>query len=137
MKSTALLLETPTPILDVVRVVCLDTLGQVLLVQEQDDPNWKLPGGKVHKNENVLQTAIREIQEELGIKMNIHNITNVIKARIPNSENNRYIIRYSLNDLKFIPNDEVARAEYFNLHSLPPTEFSGHISSAVDLVTQN
>ena len=32
------------------------------------DKKWDLPKGKVEKNENISQTAIREVKEETGIK---------------------------------------------------------------------
>ena len=32
------------------------------------DKKWDLPKGKVEKNENITQTAIREVKEETGIK---------------------------------------------------------------------
>ena len=128
-----LLAEVPTPILDVVRIVCLDNDGKVLLVQESDDPNWKLPGGKVHQGETVLQASIREIKEEIGVDFAVENVTNIVKANIPDSQNFRYIIRYSLDSLDFTPNEEVAKAEYYALDSLPETKFAGHISSAVQI----
>ncbi len=130
-----LLAEVPTPILDVVRLVCLDKEGRILLVQESDDPNWKLPGGKVHQGETVLQASIREIKEEIGIDFVTSNITNIVKANIPDSENFRYIIRYSLDSLEFVPNEEVADAQYYALDNLPETKFAVHISSAVELST--
>lgn len=130
---TKLLDEVPTPILDVVRLVCLDSSGKVLLVQESDDINWKLPGGKVHQDETVLQASEREIKEELGIDFLADNITNIVKVTIPDSRDYRYIIRYSLNTLDFKPNDEVSKAEYYALDNLPETKFARHISSAVEL----
>ena len=32
------------------------------------DEKWDLPKGKAEKNENITQTAIREVKEETGIK---------------------------------------------------------------------
>lgn len=32
---------------------------------------WELPGGKVEPNEDVKRTAVRELQEELGIEVDL------------------------------------------------------------------
>ena len=40
---------------------------------------WELPGGKKHKNENDSECLLREINEELGISVNIKNKIGTIK----------------------------------------------------------
>lgn len=126
---------TANPGLDVVRIVNLDDQGRVLLVQEVDDVNWKLPGGKMHQNETVLDAAIREIKEELGYDLRESEIKQVVKKHIPNDPNYRYIIRTQLDAAKIQKTDEVAQTKSFALDNLPETKFAGHISSAVEFVS--
>ena len=38
---------------------------------------WELPGGKLFKNESFEICAIRELYEEIGIKINIENLENI------------------------------------------------------------
>ena len=38
---------------------------------------WELPGGKLFKNESFETCAIRELYEEVGIKINIENLENI------------------------------------------------------------
>lgn len=44
--------------------------GKVLMVKDWlGDSSWKLPGGGIHKNETQLNSAVRELYEETGIKV--------------------------------------------------------------------
>ena len=46
--------------------------GDLLLVKRANNPFfglWSLPGGKVNTDELLSESSIREIEEELGIKM--------------------------------------------------------------------
>lgn len=47
--------------------VILNQKGQILLIMEGND-FWGLPKGRVKKNETLLKTAIREIEEESGLR---------------------------------------------------------------------
>ncbi len=136
MNTDDLLQEITTdPGLDVVRIVNLDSQGRVLLVQEVDDVNWKLPGGKMEENESVLKAAVREINEELGYTLTEDEIKKVIKALIPDSPNYRYIILTQMDASKFVATPEVAEFGLFALDELPDTKFQHHIASAVEFVS--
>ncbi|MGH2450646.1 MAG: NUDIX hydrolase, partial [Candidatus Limnocylindria bacterium] len=53
-------------------VGCLDTRGRVLLVWQTGGPfagQWVLPGGRVARDEGVLQAARREMREETGLEL--------------------------------------------------------------------
>ncbi len=47
-------------------VVFRDHAGRILLVDPVYKPDWDLPGGMAEANESPLDTAKREIPEELG-----------------------------------------------------------------------
>lgn len=42
---------------------------KILLIENTYCVGWTLPGGGVKKNEALLQAAIREVKEEVGIKL--------------------------------------------------------------------
>lgn len=49
-------------------IVCKTSDGwRVLLMKDMKD-NWTFPKGKIEEGENLLDTATREIEEEVGIK---------------------------------------------------------------------
>lgn len=48
--------------------VIIEAKGKILLVKGwHDNLKWTLPGGGVHKNEDPVLSAIREVAEEVGI----------------------------------------------------------------------
>ncbi|RLF08857.1 MAG: hypothetical protein DRJ62_07785 [Thermoprotei archaeon] len=55
--------------------------GKVLLVKRRFEPDkglWALPGGLVKLGEKVRDAAVREIEEETGIKIRIKRLIDVV-----------------------------------------------------------
>ncbi len=127
--------QADSPELDVVRIVSLKN-SKVLLVKESDDPNWKLPGGKIHAGETIYEAVVRELDEELGAKIARTDIINYKSAKIPHSENIRYILLVtSFPGDSIAKTDEVEEFRYFSLNALPVTKFREHIRTAVEIVS--
>lgn len=57
----------PTPRFDVRAVVF--NQGKILLVQEQEDELWSLPGGWADVNHSASEVAVKEVLEESGYKV--------------------------------------------------------------------
>ena len=56
------------------RVLIKDNSRNILVVQDRDNL-WNLPGGKKEAGETPLQCGIREVKEELGVEVNkLHEI---------------------------------------------------------------
>lgn len=51
-----------------------DENGRVLLVKPNYKPGWEIPGGVVEENESPKQCCRREVQEELGLQLNIGSL---------------------------------------------------------------
>ena len=49
-------------------ILILNKEGEILLVRHADD-TWGVPGGFMELGESVEETAMREVQEEIGIEM--------------------------------------------------------------------
>lgn len=52
-------------------VIFKDDYKEVLLIKREDVPVWALPGGGIEENESYEATAIREAEEETGLKVKI------------------------------------------------------------------
>lgn len=74
------------------RVLALDKLGRVLLVRHSyGSANWMAPGGSLHRGEDALLAAARELAEETGCRLHgawqvalveepLHGATNVVRV---------------------------------------------------------
>ena len=64
---------------DRVRVIVYRDDGKILLVRGRfSRQEWALPGGGVNRNESYEQAAVREVSEEIGLK--IYNLRYLGKA---------------------------------------------------------
>ena len=124
-----------TPELDVVRVVCFDPEGKVLLVKEFDDENWKLPGGKMHAEETIMQAIQRELHEELGVMVAPEMITRYTKKTIPHSPHFRHIVAIAIdpNDIK--ETQEVVEYAGFKPTEIPAGKFHEHITTSIAFIS--
>lgn len=50
-------------------VVLRDSAGQVLLLRSRHHSGWGLPGGLLKRGEDPLAAALREVREEIGVRL--------------------------------------------------------------------
>jgi ADP-ribose pyrophosphatase YjhB (NUDIX family) len=60
-----------------VNIACFDSAGRVLLTLREDFEVWCLPGGGVDEGEGLAAAAVREMQEETGLIVQIKALTGV------------------------------------------------------------
>ncbi len=67
--------KRPVPHYDVSVAVLRDTLGRIFIQQRAAKGLlgglWELPGGKAQPSESPKETCVRELQEELGVKVQV------------------------------------------------------------------
>lgn len=105
---------------DRVRVIVYRDDGKILLVRSRfSRQEWALPGGGVDRNESYKQAAVREVLEEIGLR--VHNLRYLGKANSHESYAKfsvRVFAAHASNcDMKC--NFEIMEARWFNMNYLP------------------
>lgn len=112
-----------TPKLDT-RSAIFNDRGQILLVQENDG-RWSLPGGWVDVNVSVMENAAKEVQEEAGLQVKVDRVIAVQDRE----KHNRPIYAYKVCKIflhctvlsgAFQENIETVGSAYFDRTALPP-----------------
>ncbi len=109
--------------------------GKILLVKpnkfREEAEKWSIPKGKVSKGENIMDTAIRELEEETGINIPKEKIKTSERIKIYYKKSNKikeltaFVIRLNKKDLdvdinkkweihkKHFDKDEVYKVKFF------------------------
>lgn len=114
----------PTPNISV-RVLILNEKGQLLLVKEQSDGLWAVPGGWVDVFTTPKESAMSEVKQEAGITIEV-------KRLLATMQRERYkdyptlvseTVHYFLGEYvsgELTPSHETSDVQYFDLEHLPP-----------------
>ena len=73
-----------------------DEENRILLGQRNKDPLrgfWVIPGGKIHAFESIAEAAVRELEEETGLKVSVGDPFKVYE--VVNPPNEHRIVIYS------------------------------------------
>ncbi|MBQ5982356.1 MAG: NUDIX hydrolase [Prevotella sp.] len=118
-----------------------ETDAKVLLIQRGDEPYkgcWAFPGGFMNMDETTEQCAIRELEEETGLKVNeIHQIGAYSKVdRDPRGRTITVAYLAIIDEPMPVAGlDDAAKAEWWPLSALPQLAFDHDeiIKDAVEL----
>lgn len=81
----------PNSLVPAVTVVVARDDGAILLIRRTDNANWALPGGAIEMRESVAAAAVRETEEETGVKCEITGLAGIYSDP-------RHVIHYTSND---------------------------------------
>ncbi len=70
-----------------VSAICINDLGEILLIKNPKKNTWSLPGGTPEGDETVEETLIREVDEEASCDIEIISLLGVIEVNFPNNPN--------------------------------------------------
>lgn len=110
-------------------VITKEVDAKVLLIQRADEPYkgcWAFPGGFLNMDETTEQCAIRELEEETGLKVNdVHQIG--VYSKVDRDPRGRTITVAYLaiidNPISVLGQDDAAKAEWWLLSALPQLAF--------------
>jgi len=125
-------------------VITKEADAKVLLIQRGYDPykgSWAFPGGFMNMDETTEQCAIRELEEETGLKIqNIHQIGAYSKVdRDPRGRTVSVAYLAIVETEKDVTGqDDAAKAQWWPLESLPNLAFDHEeiMKDAVELCKQ-
>ncbi|WP_292645291.1 NUDIX domain-containing protein [Nocardioides sp.] len=63
------------PVITVAAVVFRDRDGRMLTVRKSGTTKFMLPGGKLEPGESAAEAAVREVAEELGVRLGVQDLT--------------------------------------------------------------
>ena len=121
-------------------VITKEADAKVLLIQRGDEPFkgcWAFPGGFMNMDETAEQCAIRELEEETGLKViELHQIG--AYSKVDRDPRGRTItVAYLIvidKPLPVIGQDDAAKAEWWPLSTLPQLAFD-HDEILKDAIT--
>ena len=102
---------------------------QVLLIQRGHEPFkgcWAFPGGFMNMDETTEQCAIRELEEETGLKVNnLHQVGAYSKVDRDPRGRTITVAYLTIIDapVDVIGQDDAAKAQWFLINALPPLAF--------------
>jgi 8-oxo-dGTP diphosphatase len=89
--------------------VVLDGDGRVVLVHRPKYDDWSLPKGKLAPGESFEEAAMREVEEETGVRCRL--VRELPSSRYADAKGRSKVVRYWLMEVEdetgFVPNDEV------------------------------
>ena len=105
--------------------VIVDDHERVLLTRRSIPPfkdMWVMPGGKIDLGEPIATALRREVDEEVGLEVEVGSLIDVFEHLTPGEENCHYVILFYRckpvhDDLTHNP-DEVAEASWVPRHEL-------------------
>ena len=110
-------------------VITNEPLPKVLLIQRGADPYkgaWAFPGGFMNMDETTEQCAIRELEEETGLKVTtVHQIGAYSKVDRDPRGRTITVAYLAIVDgpVEVTGQDDAAKAEWFPLSTLPKLAF--------------
>ena len=103
--------------------------GAVLLVRQSYRTSWALPGGLLKRNEDPIDAATREIQEEVGLTLELEDTPRVVVDARRRRVDVIYRTQFTGDEEPSPRSAEILEARWFAPDDLPPVQ--GETASAL------
>jgi 8-oxo-dGTP pyrophosphatase MutT (NUDIX family) len=101
--------------------VVLDPEGRVALVHRPRYDDWTLPKGKLDRGESFEDAALREVEEETGLRCRL--VRELPSSEYLDPKGRSKLVRYWLMEVEhdpgFVPNDEVDELRWIPADEAP------------------
>ncbi len=67
----------PNRLVPAASAVVADEDGRILLTRRRDNDLWTIPGGAMEPGETIAETALREVQEETGVDVEVVRLVGI------------------------------------------------------------
>ncbi len=96
--------------------------------REPGSNGWALPGGFVETGESPLEAAVRELEEETGLRVSEHELIDIIHQESDFYGTSLLIIGYHFARYEGIPEpgDDAGEVRFFERDEIPPLVFESH-----------
>jgi 8-oxo-dGTP pyrophosphatase MutT (NUDIX family) len=116
----------PTSLIPAASAVVVDENGRLLLARRRDNTLWTIPGGAMEPGESIVDTAVREVEEETGVQVEVRGLVGIYS-------NPRHVVEYADGEVRqqfsvcFAarpisgvpgPSDETSEVRYVEPHKL-------------------
>jgi len=82
--------------------------------------------GKIEDNETIEECAIREVEEEINIKLNKNELEDFILQKNKKKDVGLFFVNFNDKDIdySYFPNREIYCLEWFNVSNLPKISYN-------------
>jgi len=98
------------------------------------DHKWSVPAGRVNAGEAISRAAIREVKEEVGIKIKKQNLSKPLIMHFNDKKKERIYIFFTCRSYQGIPHNLEPKTcsyiKWFKLNQLPHKLLPRHITVA-------
>lgn len=110
--------------------IILDEQERILLCHRRDVDLWNLPGGGVEEGETPVQAVIREVKEEVGLKVAVRKLVGIYIH--PGKINVAFSYVCEITGGKIKKSDEADSIAYFSLREIPGNSYPFHVARIAD-----
>jgi mutator protein MutT len=112
--------------------IILDEQCRVLLCHRCDVDLWNLPGGGVERGETPAQAVVREVKEEVGLKVAVRRLIGIYIH--PGKLNLAFSYVCDITGGKIRKSDEADEIEYFSFQHIPSNTYPFHVARIADVL---
>jgi 8-oxo-dGTP diphosphatase len=109
---------------------------KLLMIQEQNGM-WELPGGRIQKGEQFIDCLRRECLEEIGLEPEVlHQQPALVYPAIDKEGRGRIVVFYTITfaNLNFTPTEECVAIKFFGIEEIKGLETYPQLKPLPDLL---